>query len=214
MADTNELKTTRLVGSEDDGVDIAAKWPNFEAAIRTIFGIPADTAMSEAMQMGTGPNIAMTGSLTLKGDPTTDLMAATKQYVGSVGSGVGLIRCRVYLTSDETDSTFFMPWDAADINEGSVWSAVNPTRLTIPVGGDGDYLVGFSLAKDGTALDFSIQKNRSSSHQASHPTNGPLGFSGMIYFPSLAAGDYLELYCSSSGTYESANCTMWLFNLE
>ena len=228
MAATDELQTDRLDGVADDGVALAQKFPNFEAAMRHIFGIPADTAMSEAMQIGTGPNIVMSGSLSLAGAPTTDLMAATKAYFQSQGSGMGNVRARAYLTSNKVSSfgSDKISWDVANINEGTVWSAANPTRFTIPAGGDGDYLVGATVSIDPdvtkeTSFMLYIWKNRAGStynalYEEDREFLVELGGSIIMYANDCSAGDYLELEVNrgQSSRIMSANTTFWMFNLE
>lgn len=226
MADNDSFLTDRLDGTVDDGNDLASQWPNFEAAIRNCFGIPADTAMSAAFSIGTGPNITMIGGLTLAGAPTTDLMAATKAYMESVGNPyLGVSRCRAYLTSNITYSVdHYVSWDNADINENSMWSASNPSRITIPTAAGGNYLCGvtFSCEKSvGTAAAFwlAVKKNRSSTYQwpitffDQTKTSGRAGVSGMFMACNLTSGDYLELdfdrYDHTQGTIYSADTTMW-----
>lgn len=221
MSATNELRAARINGASDDGSALITKWAQMEESIRTIFGITADTDYSAAFNIATGPNCTMVGTLTLSGDPTSDSHCATKQYVQSIGSGVGIARCRVYLTGDVVESSsFYMPWDVADINEQSMWSAVNPTRITIPSGYAGDYLVGVTSTWEASGadyLDLYCKKNRSSSYSRFLHDTVP-GTQGSFFFVAtdLVAGDYLEFYfgISKSTTFASANTVAWAYNLE
>jgi len=226
MSATNELQTNRLDGSIDDGMDVAQKFSDFEAALRHIFGIPADTVMSEAMQIAAGGAVVMTGTLACDADITTDTQAATKAYVQLVGSGMALTRARAYLSSDGTTaSSIYIPWDVADINENSVWNISNPTRLTIPVAGD--YMVGFSLSADKVAAaaenrwSLDVMKNRTNAYNVTAQWRGEtdeIGVSGLVYIHDLAVSDYLELKITlpdaTDTTVYAANSTFWLFNLE
>ncbi|MHC4239466.1 MAG: hypothetical protein ACYSUC_06885 [Planctomycetota bacterium] len=224
MGTTDELKAARINGDIDDGPALITKWSNLEASIRNIFGVPADTAMSEAMQVGTGPNITMTGTLTLANSaPTADLMAASKRYFAEVGGGMGFVRARAYLTGNQaiTDNSIYVPWDAADINEGDMWDVANPTRLTIPAGEGGHYLVGGSVswAKDsGNAeayLYFSVNRSRFKLWQVLDPDQaGEWAGSGIYLLYDLSAGEYIEFYFGpgSGGipaTLYYDNATLW-----
>ena len=226
MSATDELRTDRIDGVTDDGNALTTKFSNFEAAMRTIFGIPADTAMSEAMQIAFDGDIVMTGTLTLAGEPTTDLMAATKTYLQNNSSGMGEIRVRAYLTSNQIlEDGSFIDFDAADINEGSVWKIANPSRFTIPEGGDGDYLVGISASFDSAYGDtrgwFRIYVNRTDEYELLYEEQSltvEVACSGAVYIPDLSEGDYLEFHLyprtSADSTLYAANTTFWMFNLE
>jgi len=204
MADNDELKTNRLSGVYDDGVDLAARWPNFEAAMRHIFGIPADTAMSEAMTIVAGGDVTMTGTLLASGAPTVDLHAATKAYVQGNSSEFGLERCRAYLTSDIVldpgGGSTYIPWDDADINDSEMWDVANPTRITSQ--GGRDFLCGFSLSFDAAAgiSDgwFEIRRNRSTTYRStlvfeSNAITDEVGVSGVCFAANLTPDEYLEL---------------------
>lgn len=229
MSATDELRTDRIDGTIDDGNALTGKFSNFEAAMRHIFGIPADTVMSEAMQIASDGDVVMTGVLTLAGEPTTDLMAATKTYLQSNSSGMGEIRSRVYLTSNQLlvwpGGGHYIAFDAADINEGGVWESANPSRLTIPEGGDGDYLVGMSASFDSaygnTQGWFRIYVNRIDGYNLLYEEQSltvEVACSGAVYIPNLVEGDYLEFYLYprtfADNTLYAANTTFWMFNLE
>jgi hypothetical protein len=214
MANNNEFQSARLNGAVDDGADLVAQWANLEAAIRNAFGITADTDYSEAMQIATGPNITMTGTLTLRADPTTDLMAATKQYLQANATQFGAVAARMYLTSDqniETWNTDYLEWDAADINEGSPWSASYPSRFTVPASQDGYYLFGVTAAYDVDAagwdnhckIDLQVNRgDRYTVHSNYWGEKDEFGACGQIVLASLSAGDYVEVLteAGSGGT--------------
>jgi hypothetical protein len=228
MADNEQLMASRIDGEVDEGPELVAKWADLEAAIRRFFTIPADTAMSEAMQVGTGPNITMTGTLTLKGNPTTDLMAAPKQYLQAQGSGMGLIRARAYRTTDlypvDINQNKWIPMEAADVNDGTMWDVANPTRLTIPVGEGGHYLVGATASFDVPSVEtkgwIRIYKNRSEAfeiHYEEQSKTVEIGASGLFFAADCVAGDYFELNVTPRTYTDSyvyaANTTIWAFKV-
>lgn len=231
MGDYDEIKTGRLVGTIDDGLDLAQRWPQFEASVRHVFGLPADTVMSEAMQITTAGNITMTGDLYAAQDPVSDLEAATQQYVLAQTSNLGGYRCRAFLTSDATlgsETTNYIQWQYADINVGSIWSPGNADRLVIPY--DGDYFVGWTFS--GYMSDSStsetivmLDSNRFGlgeyrCHQFISSSTSDAGCSGMHYIDGMINGDFIRMAVVTLGaggatyTVNSANTTFWLFNLE
>jgi len=233
MADNNELQAARLNGAIDQGPDFVTKWAQLEETLRTVFGIEADTAYSEAMDIGTGGNITMTGSLTLPATtPTADLQAATRSYLQSQGSGMGVIRARAYLTSDividPEPFQVWVPWDAADINEGNMWNALNPSRFTVPAGEGGHYIVGGSMSADAisgeTRFWHRIYKNRDNDTREElcyeeHDSTVEEPSSGIALFANVEAGDYFETYIfartsASQDTHVyAANTTMFAFKV-
>jgi hypothetical protein len=222
MAANNEFRTARLNGAVDDGADLVAQWANLEAAIRNAFGITADTDYSEAMQIATGPNITMTGDLILAGNPTTDLMAAPKQYLTANATSFGSAMARAYLTSDQdipTSTGGYLEWDTADINVGSMWSAEYPSRFTIPTDEDGYYLFGFTLAFDTSAGAWSnecyvsLWHNRATEYELAScywDDVDEYAMCGNVVLPSLVAGDYVEFKVSArtGGTGVNIECYM------
>jgi hypothetical protein len=228
MADTDELKAARIDGDLDEGPELITKWSALEATFRHIFTISADTDYSEAMSIGTGPNVTMTGTLTLpSGDPTTDLMAASKQYFGGIGNNFGAIRSRAYLTSDQTlatNTTHYIEFDAADINDGGMWSGVTPSRLTVPTGQGGHYIFGASLSWNDSADDaiasVHLTTNRSDHHRLRYEEQGlsvEYGFSRLMFLWDLSAGDFVELRfrpeSANDAVLYSANTTFFGFRV-
>jgi len=158
MADSNELQTSRfLLGGAGSQVDngIAA----FEAAMRTIFKITADSDLSEAMAIGAGPDATLAGTLTLAGDPTENYDCCTKQYVDNVGGGGGTTRCTLTLSSTQTvndGNLDAISWDVAHIEAGGdCWDIGAPTRLVAPV--TGDYLIMGCIQGSAAAADPDFQ---------------------------------------------------------
>jgi hypothetical protein len=139
MADNNELQTSRLT-SGGPGSYVDNNVADFEAAMRTIFGVTADSDISAVASIGTGPDMTLLGTLTLAGDPTEALHACSKQYVDNNAGGGASTRCTVTLSSTQTvndGNTDAIAWDATHIMQGGTsWAAGNPTRLAAPVAGD------------------------------------------------------------------------------
>lgn len=202
MSATNELKTTRIIGAVDDGKKIVTAFANIEAALRHILGIPADTAMSEAMEIinATG-NVEMTGTLSAN-TPTSDLHAATRGYVTqNTNTTFGLQRAIVVMTSNTTPAaatTTYLEWDAEIVDDGAIWSIGNPTRFTIPA--DGEYLVGLNAYcnLETSGVLFKSHLNRSADrtlarHELSLPSY--IGTSAATYYDGLSEGDFIEFSC-------------------
>jgi hypothetical protein len=142
MADNTELQTSRIIGT-GAGSAVDNNFRDVEAAIRKIFGITADTDYSEAMQILTGPNATMTGTLTLAGDPTDDLHACTKQYVDNNTGVAATVRCSLVLSSGQNvleGDDDALRWDVANIEfGGECWNIGNAARLVFP--SSGHYLI-------------------------------------------------------------------------
>ena len=91
--------------------------------------------------------------------------------------------------------------DSEDWDLGAFHStSVNTSRLTVPVGGAGSYLIRgklrFAAAAGGTLRGISIYKNGSAIKYHSHPVNNPVTADFEIASVEvLAAGDYIELAC-------------------
>jgi hypothetical protein len=208
MADNNELQTSRLIsggpGSYVDN-DIA----DFEAAMRTIFKVTADSDLSAVSSIGTGPDMTLLGTLTLAGDPTDDLHACTKQYVDTIAGTGAAYRATVILTGSQTvnnGNTDALEWDTAHIEAGSsaMWNIANPSRLVTPV--DGDYLFVGSIEGRGassTDADFDISAKLNGSTWLytllgiGHNECAPGSFDAGVQFAFMEpmnASDYIEIF--------------------
>jgi hypothetical protein len=128
---------------------------DFEAAMRFIFGVTADSDISAVASIGTGPDMTLLGTLTLANDPTEPYHCCTKQYVDNTGGGGGATRVTVTLSSTQTvtnGSTDAISWDAAHIESGGdLWAIGQPTRIVAPV--EGDYLITGSIMGSAAAAD-------------------------------------------------------------
>jgi hypothetical protein len=179
---------------------------DMEAALRTIFGITADSDLSAAFTFGTGPNATMAGTLTLAGDPTENLHVCTKQYVDNNAGGGAETRCTVNLTASQTvndGNTDAISWDAAHIeNGGDCWAIGNPTRLVCPV--DGDFLFFGCIPGSAAAADadyhIKIKLNGTTwiydliavahNEQAGSVEGG----ASFAFFEPMNASDYIEVF--------------------
>ena len=154
MTDNLQIQTSRLISSGSGSLvdnDVA----NFENAVRTIFGITADSDLSAAFSIGTGPDMSMVGDLTLAGAPTADLHAATKAYVDAFSGTAATVRASVSPSTEQTipvSSSATMTFGTAEIETGgNCWDAGNATRIVFPE--DGAYLIGGSISCRNTDQD-------------------------------------------------------------
>jgi len=232
MAANDELQTSRItVGSSGSSVD--NNFRDVEAALRTIFGITADTDYSEAMQVwAQDPSaenriVKMTGMLTLAGDPTEDLHVATKQYVDNNSGIPSTTRGRVRLTSTQsiTDgNSDALEWDAASIEAGGdCWDAGDPTQIVFPV--SGDYLIGGCIVGNGdgsTPPAFSVSlKLNGTTFLYPFLGMGKTGSSGVssgvtfAVMEPVAATEYVEVFVTVDGCDHviSAGSSAWIMKV-
>jgi hypothetical protein len=84
-------------------------------------------------------------------------------------------------------------WDAAEWDTGGFWSAGNPSRLTVPAGGAGKYLVTWTAAPTGANdYDTNLRLN-GSTIVASAYGNGAYQQYSSARILDLADGDYVEI---------------------
>jgi len=204
MADNTELQTSRLVLS-GAGSYVDNDIKDFEAAIRKIFKITADSDLSACASIGAGPDMTMAGTLTLAGDPTEGLHACTKQYIDNTGGGGGATRCAVKLNATQTvtaGSTDPIAWDDVHIETaGNSWDGGEPTRIVAPV--DGDYFFcGVVIGKSVAAFaDFHVKIRLNDSQwlydfiqlgrteiDAAEDAGAPFAF-----MEPMIAGDFIEI---------------------
>lgn len=222
MSATNELRTNRIIGSVDDGKKVVTAFADVEAALRTVFGIPANTAMSEAMTItnATG-NVTMTGTLSSSTVPTSDLHAANRLYVTQSGgtSAFGNSRAIVALASNQAiagNVPLWIPWYSSLVDTGGFWSSGNPTRFTIPT--DGEYMVGLNAYVNlDLGIWFQAVVNRSTYLQLGYLELDAASYAGIstaIYLDDLSAGDYVEMRVFprtySSTTLYAAYTSAWI----
>lgn len=222
---TDILLENRIDGDTDDGRDIPDHFGNFETALINIFGIPPNTAMSQAMAIdaSTG-NVTMSGTLSYAKTPVTNLEAANRAYVSSVGGGgsFGTYRAVAAMASNYTLSSaevLYIPWDLAPVDTSEMWSSGDPTRLTVPA--DGEYMVGFNLYCDLTLRHYiSVWRNRTTQIDLKKFQNddaSAVGMSAMYYFTELAEGDFIEfrVYNGYYGlqTIYAAYTTAWILGV-
>ena len=225
MADNNELQTSRIIAA-GPASEIDNDFRDLEAALRTIFKITADNDCQEALQILTGPDITMTGTLTLAADPTADLHACSKQYVDNNVGTAALVRCQVVLSSTQVvnaAATDALGWDAANIEEGGdCWAAGAPTRLVAPVAGD--YIFGANIMADvasGVPYFTDSVKYNGATWLYTHlglgaalvnTQNAAVSFAIM---ENMSASDYIEIFVSPSTVNHTfqANCYAWMMKV-
>lgn len=221
MADNNEIQTSRITGA-GPGSSIDDHFRNFEQAYRTIFGVTADSDVQECAQIGSGPNVTMTGTLTLAGAPSADLMAATKAYVDGFAGSASSLRATLKLTSLQTITGAggfeVISWDGVDIEEGGdLWDVGTPTRLKFPVAGD--YLIGGVIeakdtddSGDAASIQAALYLNgatwlytklgQATGYFWSSPAIDMYAGISFAVMEPMSADDYVELYIDS---YNSQN---------
>lgn len=113
--------------------------------------------------------------------------------------------CQVYLTANElfTQSGLKVPWDAESYDTDGFWAATpNPTRLTIPTGLGGVYLVSFKMRLaeamgDFEFLEMGILKNGAAQSVVMRSIvtdNDHFHGQTIQYIDSCVAGDYFEAW--------------------
>jgi hypothetical protein len=219
MASNNELQTSRIIGG-GPGSSIDNNFRDVEAAMRTIFGITADTDYSEAMQIITGPDATMTGALTLAADPEEDLEACTKQYVDNNAGTAASIRCSLILSdgqliADGDDDP--LEWATAHVEAGGeCWDVGEPTRLIFPVWGH--YFITGVIVGRGTAAtpQFTVAMKANSvtwlyDHLGYGHNSSAGGVDASVPFAVmeiLGENDYIEIFVAATGSQHgmAADC--------
>jgi hypothetical protein len=219
MADNQQIQTARVaLGSMGSSVD--NDLANLEAALRTIFGATADSDISAISTIGAGPDMTLLGTLTLAGDPTTDLQACSKQYVDNASGGdAASVVAGAHLTSLQditSGSTDVISWDAATFEDGGdSWAVGNPTRLTAPETGNyyvqglfEMYTVGGSVeAKVAVKLNGSSWLYTHIGHAFTTQGGGQVIGVPIMFMEPLTAGDYLEFYVTAVGVNVRVDAT-------
>jgi hypothetical protein len=211
MADNVQFQTSRVqAGSMGSSVD--NDFANMENAMRTVFGATADADISAISTIGAGPDMTLLGTLTLAGDPTSDLMACTKQFVdNATGGDASSICAAVYVTIPvkvAAGNTVAVSFDAAWFEDGGdCWAAGNPTRLTAPEGGYycvqgvvplyGDVAsaeAAVSIKRNGSTWLYTHISHGKTAEGAGYYTGAPF-----MFLEPLNLGDYIEVYVTAIG---------------
>lgn len=124
----------------------------------------------------------------------------------SGGGSATLVSCRARHTADQAGNSALV-FSATDWDTHSFWAAGQPTRLTVPTGYGGVYLVTGAVVRYAGTNYAVIRVNGS----AWHGTVGPLsvtGYQSATALISLSAGDYVEFYIEGGGSATSEPC--WL----
>ncbi len=155
----------------------------------------------------------MTGNLVLAGDPTSNLEAATKQYVDS-HSGGSAVAFRAHLNSNTAttftgDGTFVtVPFDTVDYDTNSGYNT-GTNQYTVQPGEGGIYQINYTVFTYRTTGSNNVQlldilvngatviRNYEVNFE-NMQTSGELTLtSGLQY--QLNAGDTIEVQCSVGG---------------
>lgn len=217
MTDNLQLQTSRLTNASDGNL-IDDALADIENCVRVLWGITADTPISQVMSITAAGNVTMIGDLTLSAAPTSDLHCATKKYVDDNAAGGGAeYRCKIVAWSNTyvaASGSEFVVFGGADVEEGSSdqWDVADPTKLVCKSAGDylvmGEgafrpydpapvsayftpYEVIFNLVKDGTDVMASVvgQYNDNTVVYSTTRTFGVI--------LTLAENEYLQLECSN-----------------
>jgi hypothetical protein len=202
MADEDKKLMTSRLTNASQGSYIDNSIADLEAALRLIFGVTADTVMSNAMTISAAGNVTMVGDLTLAGAPTDAAHAATKAYVDALsGAEPDFVVCKVTKSGGQTvsnNSITTLTWDSEVIDPDGCHSTVtNTERLTVPAAQGGYYYVmsHFQWSANpgaGSYTEVRIYKNGGLvySQQHDHEATGSISLvSGTML--GLAAGDYV-----------------------
>lgn len=143
----------------------------------------------------------LTGDLTLDADPDADLKAATKQYVDDIKTWPNV---KVQRTSDLTltaSATTIVDWTSERYDTDAIHdNSTNPSRLTIPTGEGGKWLIGAKITINDPNADCSarvrITKNGNTwtdEYMFFFTTDNLKKTTRLVELFDASAGDYYEI---------------------
>ena len=186
------------IGDVVSGAFILEGWgdqvrANFLAGVPAIFTAKGDLAVGTAL--------VTAGKLAVGADDST-LVAASGTVTGLAWQTVPAAHVtnatvaaldRLMPGAAWTSAIF----DTETADPGVMWAVANPTRLTVPVGGDGWYVIGFNGDAGRTAANAAPWKARillnvgTELAQAQAVSDRPAPLNLSVCYP-LVAGDYLQ----------------------
>jgi len=179
--------------------------------------------VSDWWQLGGGSALPLTQSYNAEGDVLALNSGLNPVWVPPAGgsfSGAKVTRTTTQAVSHNTDT--LVSWSSADYDTGGYWSSGSPTRLTIPTGGTGKYLITFlnSFVANSTGVRYvSIRKNGGNAFdtvfsQYIAALSGSPTIQATSTELALSAGDYLTLlvYQNSGGSLNitDAECKTYM----
>jgi hypothetical protein len=196
--------TTGQVLAKASGTDMDFSWVTDATGIpATIFDAKGDIIAASASDTAARLAVGANGTvLTADSTETTGLKwatpaAATPTFVG----------CEIRKTANQsaTQSAYTtVTWNTETFDTDAFHdNASNNSRITIPSGKGGYYLVYWNIGLSGNgAVALSLDKNGSAYKRAAgYTTGGGVGYYANTEIMSLAAADYIEVavYTTSSG---------------
>jgi len=216
MTDNLQLQTARLTNASAGNL-LDNSIADIENAMATVFGITADSPVSQVMSISSAGNVTMIGDLTLSGAPTADLHASTKAYAdANTGGGGGIThKIEVILSTDEliawNTEDALINWDYAVFEDGdsTQWDSGAPSKIYCRE--SGDYLIYGQIevyqdynTYDGFSID--LYKDGGKIHDAvvsgiTFESIGAFYHFSILY--SLTDGEYLEFKANNYAVYDN-----------
>lgn len=201
------IGTPYAPGGTDVAVADGGTGASTAAAARTNLGAAADADVVKLTGDQTVAGVKTFSSSPIVPAPTTDLQASTKKYVDdAIGSATSAAGCRAWLnttTSIPNSTSTAIPLDRESFDTDAFRDdAVNPTRLTVPAGKGGLYVVtaGIVYAANGTGvrriLVYVNGTPASIQTVLAHGTDSNYVLLADVL--NLAAGDYVELFATQT----------------
>jgi len=142
-----------------------------------------------------------TDALSAGASAIQSLASFLDSYVPKYGDAIDPNTARVFrslTTSIPNGGTATMTWDQVSWNPTGMYAGANPTRLTVPAGAAGKYLlacsVGFSVNATGyRAIVLLLNGTTALGRSTQQAANGATHVGGMTMEAQLNAGDYVEV---------------------
>lgn len=192
---------------DDELIVIVSRSSNTLTASSRAGGTPATTAASHSSGV------------------TVQQVLTRRSVLAVLTEASGLIGCRAKRTTNLSvaNATDTVPdMDSATEYGGDFWTIGTPSRITIPTGAGGLYIVSFSVQWDSNTTGFryaAVRKNATSDVAADRrlPVTGASQDTPVLpwAFVVLADGDYItgKLYQNSGGNLNAEYVDDWSMNL-
>jgi len=139
---------------------------------------------------------------TLYTDAGLNWFSIVKLDSGHLGQGVGAVAFNSTTQSTTNAVENYLTLNSEDFDtDGFHSTSVNTSRMTIPAGLGGKYLVvGSTWSVTAAAWDFRISKNRTTIYADTHLTSAAGQAAQTTAILDLVAGDYVEMTVNPTGT--------------